>query len=1129
MTITVNSPVDSTPPPVPVITTTVTITNQPGIDITGTAEADSTIALIHNGTSLPTVTTTPDGNWSVTRTLTEGANVFTVTATDASGNTSDSTESLIITLDTVRPEAPIIAQPDPLLVTINFPTFTGTGEPGSTLTLIQNNNALDPVVIDSDGNWSITNIDLAEGSNVFTATTTDAVGNQSLVSATVTNDLDTIPPPVPAITTTAATVSTASFTLVGTAVDTTSVGVYNKDSFVANANLDTDGNWSITLTLNPGENSLTVTSRDALGNESALSEPVIITLTLAAPSISASVATLTATVDAEITSVTIDPSSGGAVTSYSIDPILSDGLEFDTSTGAISGTPTATADEITYTITATNVTGEDTATVTITVNNPAVPSISASVATLTATVDAEITSVTIASSGGAVTSYSIDSTLSAGLEFDTSTGAISGTPTATADETTYTITATNAGGTATVTVTITVNNPAVPSISASVETLTATVDAEITPVTIDPSGGGAVTSYSIDSTLSDGLEFDTSTGAISGTPTATADETTYTITATNAGGTATVTVTITVNNPAVPSISASVETLTATVDAEITPVTIDPSGGGAVTSYSIDSTLSDGLEFDTSTGAISGTPTATADEITYTITATNAGGTATVTVTITVNNPAVPSISASVATLTATVDAEITPVTIASSGGAVTSYSIDETLSAGLEFDTSTGAISGTPTATADMITYAITATNAGGKDTVTVAITVTSTSTLDGSTNNHTVTAIKSGGSIILTVDPVIPPKATIQVSYTANRGTITYMQGNNDVVAFSNVEVVNLVKAEGEFSDLNNVILPEVARAMADSTVSAIARRIGQAGSATRSVAIGGQSSLAGALSTRGGTATDDLGDFKKMLAGSGFTLPLNAGDGATGGSSLALWGSGEYRNLSSKSGALNWDGDLTGAHLGFDARIANDVLAGLAVSWLNSDLDYKGSALGKGDHEIDLTSVHPYIGWRAGQLDLWATVGYGNGELEITQSGVKNSSDINQRTIGVGGSGQLWQGGASSLRLKGEALQTAMEVKGGVGIDKKDVDATRLRMTVEASQSRVLAGGGGIQRLWEDLPADSDDGAADYSARMDARIGLNWKAGSRFDLNLVGERREPSAAATEHAILLKGEVRF
>ncbi len=264
-------------PAAPVITsTTPSLTKQPDLTVSGTAEADSTITLTNNGTSLPTVTAT-DGNWSITLTLTEGANTFTVTATDSSDNVSDPTGSVSVTLDTIRPDPPVINQPQPLLVTINFPTFTGTGEPGATLVLIQNNNALEPVVIDADGNRSIV-IDLKEGNNVFIATQTDPAGNQSIVSVPVINDLDTIPPPVPKITTSAATVTTSSFTLVGTAVDTTSVGVYNKDSFVANANLDRFGNWSITLTLNQGENSLTVTSRDALGNESALSEPVIITL-----------------------------------------------------------------------------------------------------------------------------------------------------------------------------------------------------------------------------------------------------------------------------------------------------------------------------------------------------------------------------------------------------------------------------------------------------------------------------------------------------------------------------------------------------------------------------------------------------------------------------------------------------------------------------------------------------------------------------------------------------------------------------------------------------------------------------------------------------------------------------------
>ena len=40
---------------------------------------------------------------------------------------------------------------------------------------------------------------------------------------------------------------------------------------------------------------------------------------------------------------------------------------------------------------------------------------------------------------------------------------------------------------------------------------------------------------------------------------------------------------------------------------------------------------------------------------------------------------------------------------------------------------------------------------------------------------------------------------------------------------------------------------------------------------------------------------------------------------------------------------------------------------------------------------------------------------------------------------------------------------------------------------------------------------------------------RVGVNWKAGTRFDLTLLSERREPTTDAAEHAVLLKGEVRF
>ena len=71
-----------------------------------------------------------------------------------------------------------------------------------------------------------------------------------------------------------------------------------------------------------------------------------------------------------------------------------------------------------------------------------------------------MTTETVTSTGGAVVSYSVSPSLPAGLSLDTSTGSISGTPTAVTSSATYTITATNSGGTDTASMTIVVNDVA---------------------------------------------------------------------------------------------------------------------------------------------------------------------------------------------------------------------------------------------------------------------------------------------------------------------------------------------------------------------------------------------------------------------------------------------------------------------------------------------------------------------------------------------------------------------------------------------------------------------------------------------------------------------------------------------
>ncbi len=123
------------------------------------------------------------------------------------------------------------------------------------------------------------------------------------------------------------------------------------------------------------------------------------------------------------------------------------------------------------------------------------------------------------------------------------------------------------------------------------------------------------TSYSV-SGLPAGLSYNSTTGVISGTPTV-VGTTTLTVTATNATGTSPASpVSLTVNPP-VPMITSAL-TATGTLN---TAFSYHITASNSPTSYSA-SPLPPGLTFNSTSGAISGTPTATGST-NVTISATN--------------------------------------------------------------------------------------------------------------------------------------------------------------------------------------------------------------------------------------------------------------------------------------------------------------------------------------------------------------------------------------------------------------------------------------------------------------------------------------------------------------------------
>ena len=364
---------------------------------------------------------------------------------------------------------------------------------------------------------------------------------------------------------------------------------------------------------------------------------------------------------------------GSASTSFSASPALPAGLSLNNGTGAISGTPTAVASQASYTVTALNPAGNMSVTLTITVNDQAPTSFSYAAGTATYIVNAPITENDPNNSGGTVTSYSVSPALPAGLNLSTTTGAISGTPSAVTPQSKYTITAVNTGGSAAAAVFITVNsaasNPlAAPAgLSYKFASATYTVGVAI-PANVPTSSGGVplpytspsgipVPAYSINPSLPLGLRIDGApllpigdlpSGIISGIPAAASPAKLYMVTAYNPAGSATATLTIEVDAAQVApaGLSYSAPAPVYEVGIAITPdyPTISPMGG-TPTSYSATSDLSQiGLTLDPSSGVLSGIPaalplTATAPlTATYTISASNSAGSVTAPLTITIYN-----------------------------------------------------------------------------------------------------------------------------------------------------------------------------------------------------------------------------------------------------------------------------------------------------------------------------------------------------------------------------------------------------------------------------------------------------------------------------------------------------------
>ena len=628
---------------------------------------------------------------------------------------------------------------------------------------------------------------------------------------------------------------------------------------------------------------------------------------------------------------------------YSLSPNLPEGLQINLDLRQISGTPTESLSQTTYTWSVSDE-GGDTAAITfdITVLEDLQPVFESESIDKTFVQNSPITPFTLptAAGGNGQLVYKLDSDLPQGLVLDTDTLEVSGTPTTPSSRSELSWLAHDQDGDSTsFRFHITVIEDVAPSfeIDTSISDLELISDSMIEPIQLPTAmNGNGMLSYALSPNLPVGLQLDMSTLQISGTPTSALPMTRFTWRVSDEDGdTNSISFNLTVLLDTQPSFVSQIANRTLVVGTPIATMTLpEASGGNRDLSYELMPELPDGLDFDADSQSISGTPTVETAMTTYTWTVTDIDGdSASISFSIVVH-PAQPEVVGRLSNIDLFVGGQ--PQTIDASSvisGSVNAWDFSVSDSSVVAVSLSSPGVFALTPQLEGQTNIMVTASNVSGS----VSINFTVSVVTDSLENDQIDLALSLQSGAILSSSMSVFKNRSNSHSRASDHHQFNSFEIKGDTSSFKSSDPV-FGKYSVDHSGTNQL-----------SEYSAANRT--------------------------------------SPLSFGAYTIPLNFSHQSA---QWRLWGAADRQSFSSGEPDNEIDGSVSNLYLGADLAISEHVFTGLAVATHDATSTFEfASENARGAAEIgtSLSAFYPYVqGGNGDRFSIYLLGGFGQGDSQI-----------------------------------------------------------------------------------------------------------------------------------------------